>query len=67
MCEAFHLGRYLRDSGAMSTLSRSSRSAVVLVKTLRRGADDIARSVFTMYTMSQKERRYILVHIFAKY
>ena len=47
LCEAFHLSRYLRDSGAISTLSRSPRSTVVLVKTLRHGADDVARSVVT--------------------
>jgi len=45
LCEAFHLSHYLRDSGAGSTLSRSPRSAVVVVKTLRRGADNVARSV----------------------
>lgn len=38
------MGRYIRDSGAISTITRSTRSAVVLVKTLRHCADDLARS-----------------------
>ena len=45
LCEAFHLGRYVRDSGAVSTLSRAARSTVVVVKALQRGADDLAKFV----------------------
>jgi len=62
LCEAFHLGRYLRDSGAISTLSRSPRSAVVLVKTLRHGADDVARSLthVLLYTDTVPQKRELL-------
>jgi len=48
LCEAYQVGRYIRDSGAISTITRSSRSAVVLVKTLRHAADDLARSVILL-------------------
>ena len=50
LCEAFHLNHYLRDSGAISTLSRSPRSTVVVVKTLRRAADNVARLVSPHHT-----------------
>jgi hypothetical protein len=42
LCEAFHLQDYISEIGA-SFKPNASRSTVVLVKTLRRNANDLAR------------------------